>query len=161
ETLERVAESRKIDSRPGIEARRQPQVFHRRIPVPEALLGTRRCRKKIGVAGRNALRLRVLLQRAVEVFGNQPFVASGGQVSLQAVGCERDGLLRRLPGTLRERGRRRACEIQDRAGPTDPCPRLRKTGIQRDGLLVEAELFPNSGGIITRAVPGLLAFQEG
>ena len=122
QTEERVAESRRMADRPGIEALRLPEVLHRRIPAPEALLGKRRSPEKGGIAGRKAQPLLVLLQGAVVVPRNQPFVVAEGQVPLRAVRRERDGLLRRLPGTLRERGRGRAVGVQERIGPRDSPP---------------------------------------
>ena len=44
QTEERIAETAMGRDRPGIEALRLPEVLHRRIPAPEALLGKRRRR---------------------------------------------------------------------------------------------------------------------
>ncbi len=162
QTKERFAEASQSADRPGIEALRLLEVLHRRIPASEALLGLRRSPDKGGIAGRDAQPLLVLLQGAAGSPRDQPFVVAERQVPLRAVRRERDGLLRRLPGALRERGRRRAVGVQERIGHRDSCPRLREAGIQRHGLLVEAERLAQARGIAGRqAVRRFLALQEG
>ena len=158
---ERVAEVALRDDRPGIEALGLPEVLHRRVPAPEALLGKRHSPESGGIAGGQAQPLLVLLQGAVVVVGDQPFEVAERQVPLRAVRRERDGLLRRLPGTLRERGRGCAVGVQERIGARDSRPRLGEAGIQRHGLLVEVDLLAQAGGIAGSAIPDRVALQEG
>ena len=93
---------------------------------------------------------------------DQPFVVTERQVPLRAVRRERDGLLRRLPRALRERGRGSAVGVQERVGAPRPRPRLREAGIQRHRLLVEGERLPQlAGSLARRHSASLLALQEG
>ena len=101
-------------------------------------------------------------RRAVVVQSDYPFIGAQRHVSLRAVWRKRDGFLRRLPGAIGQRGRRGAVGVQKRIGVRDSGPRLRESGIQRYGLLVEAERLAQAGRIAgCQAVRRFLALQEG
>ena len=97
----------------------------------------------------------------MEIERNKPLVAAEGEVALRAVWCEGHCPLPRLPGTLREHRHGGAVGIEKRIGVRDPRPRLHEAGIQRRGLLVEAEHLPQAGGIVGSAVPDFLTLEEG
>src|SRR5262249_51810629 len=75
---------------------------------------------------------------------------------------QRDRLLRRLSGTLRDLGQGRAVGVQQRVRDRDAGPGPREAGVQSDRLLVEGERLSKSRRIVLREnAGGLLALEEG
>ncbi len=80
----RFAETPQNGDGSGIEALRLSEMLQRRIPASEALLGKRRSGDEGGLAGRNSQSLLVLLQGALVVHGDYPFVGAQRLVPLRA-----------------------------------------------------------------------------
>ena len=108
--------------RAGIEALRLPEMLERSFPASETPLGACRRRNEIGIVRRQAPPFRIQLSARRRSFATGSLVVTECQETFWTAGCQRERLLRRLPGALVELSAGSAAPVQSGAGSRDPRP---------------------------------------
>ena len=127
--------------RAGIEAFRLTEMLNALVPESQIYLDDAARRHQVSVTWRELQALLELFQAPFVVPAHEPPIAPERQVAARQSRGKRNGPLRCQPSALAELRRRIFAGVGIRSHPTQGRPGLRKSGIERDRLLVKPTAF--------------------